>query len=92
MLCILKNYNASCGDLVTIYESHIRPILEYVSPVWSSSISSQQSEKVERVQRCVTKIILGFTPLTYDKGLESLNLPSLQARRIELILSLPTRY
>ena len=84
MLCILKKYNASCSDLVTIYASHIRPILEYASPVWSSSITCQQSEKVERVQRRVTKIILGFTPLTYDERLESLNLPSLQARRIEL--------
>ena len=45
-------------DLVTIYNSYIRSILEYNSNVWFSSISNEERENIERVQRVACKIIL----------------------------------
>ena len=46
-LCILKKFNAPLADLVSVYTSYIRPIMEYTCQVWHSSISRQYAIELE---------------------------------------------
>ena len=81
MLSKLKAFNVSRQDLVKIWTTFIRPIAEYVAPLWHSSITITEKEKIERLQKRALRIILGGDYPGYDNALDLLNLPSLKARR-----------
>ena len=49
---------ASSSILVDIYQKQIMSILEYVSPVWGPMITHDNSEEIERVQKCAVSMIL----------------------------------
>jgi hypothetical protein len=66
--------------ILPVFQSLIRPVLEYASPVWNSS-SVNHTNKLESVQRYVTKRIVGLSALPYEDRLETLNLCTLRARR-----------
>ena len=74
------------SDLVAIYAMYIRPVLEYSSPVWSSSINTRQSNDIERVQKRVCRIILGGYD-SYTRALDQLHLDRLSSRRESLLLT-----
>jgi len=38
-------------DLMHFYESYIRPVLEYACAVWHSSLTIEQSKRIENIQR-----------------------------------------
>ena len=46
-------------DLLTIYNSYIRSILEQSCTVWHSSLTQDDSENLLRVQKSALRIILG---------------------------------
>ena len=77
----LYEFDLPVEDLVLIYNQYIRSILEYNSNVWFSSISNEDREDIERVQRVACKIILKDDYGTYDQALEKLNLQNLSDRR-----------
>ena len=52
-----------------IYILYIRSILEQSSVVWNSSLTVQNSEDLERVQRAAVRIILGKNFENYEKAL-----------------------
>ena len=54
----LYEFDIPVEDLVLIYNQYIRSILEYNSNVWYSSITNEEREDIERVQRVACKIIL----------------------------------
>ncbi|XP_035660325.1 polycystic kidney disease protein 1-like 2 [Branchiostoma floridae] len=81
----LKHFNVSIGDLVTVYVTYIRPVLEYCAPVWHSGLTTALSDRIEKVQRRAVRIILGQSYTSYTDACSDLGLPSLQARRLELI-------
>ena len=68
---------------VLLFKAVIRPILEYGHSVWSPRHTSLQKQ-VEAVQRRLTKLIPvpGLEILFYPERLRSLNLPTLEHRRI----------
>jgi len=47
------------SDLVYCYEAVIRPVMEYASPVWHSSLTPEQSKTLEAVQQRACQIIIG---------------------------------
>ena len=51
ILCVLKKNGVLLHDLVLIYKMYIRPILEFASPVWTSSLTLSQTNEIERVQK-----------------------------------------
>ena len=65
----LKNLGASTDILVDLYEKQIRSILEYAAPAWSPMITMENSNDIERVQKCAFFIIFG--PNSYSKTLLS---------------------
>lgn len=67
-------------ELVTVYKTVIRPILDYCCPVYHSKLTDEQDQQLERLQAQALKSIFG-----YKKMREKADLPTLRARRIELV-------
>ncbi|KAI8507970.1 NADH dehydrogenase Fe-S protein subunit 7 ndufs7 [Branchiostoma belcheri] len=86
----LKHFNLPTGDLVTIYTSFVRPVLEYCAPVWHPGLTCAQSDKLEAVQRRAVRTILGRRFTSYEQGRTDLNLPLLSDRRQKLCLKFGT--
>jgi hypothetical protein len=63
------------------FVTYIRPILEYNSNVWNPS-HKQLIDSIEAVQRRFTKRIPSLTGLSYPERLASINLESLELRRL----------
>ena len=88
-MVILNRLYSFCvphDDLVTIYCLYIRSLLEQNSNVWASSITQEEIDDIESVQRVACRIILKDDYTGYTNALESLNLESLEARRQHLLL------
>ena len=67
--------------LTRAYISYIRPLLEYASPIWSSSLH-YLNDSIESVQRAYTKRLLGLQNLSYKERLTKLKMQSLEHRRL----------
>ena len=80
----LAEFGAPKDYLRTIYISYIRSVLEQNAVVWHFSITEQNKQDLERVQKSACKLILKKKYENYQKSLESLNLEDLNQRRIHL--------
>ena len=72
--------------MITLFISHIRPILDYCSTVWNHSYLGDV-RRLESVQRRWTSNVIGMEGLSYPERLQRLNLYSIQGRllRTDLI-------
>ena len=86
MLRKLYQFDVPKEDLVMIYCSYIRSVLEYNSNVWFLSITEEEKEDIERVQAIACRIILKDNYSDYEDALSELNLQSLDDRREMLAL------
>ena len=69
-------------QLLHFYLTVIRPILEYVCPVWNHSITKSQSERLESIQKRALNIIYNYTiDLSYCQALFISDIQSLADRR-----------
>jgi hypothetical protein len=73
--------------IVKLYKSLVRPRLEYCIQAWSPYLR-KDIDMIERVQRRATRLIEGFTDMSYEDRLEQTGLISLEKRRVrgDLIL------
>ena len=83
----LRNLGTPTTDLVQVYTRQIRSKLELAVPVWACSLTQSDSRDIERVQRTACCIILGDQFETYSKALITLDLETLEARRLRLSLN-----
>ena len=74
------------NELVNLYCIFIRSILEFNSSVWFSSITEEESNDLERVQKNVCKLILKSNYSDYNQALNQLKLQTLHERRKKLAL------
>ena len=65
---------------VNLYCQHVRPILEYASPVWSPWLECDK-KVVEDVQKRMVRMISGLSGQTYEEKLNEIGLHSLEYRR-----------
>ena len=72
------------SELKNIYILFVRSILEQSCVVWHSSLTKEESDNLERVQKSAIKIILDEEYIEYKEGLFKLNLETLCERRITL--------
>jgi len=56
----LKRAGAGAGDLLCFYNTIVRPVLEYASPVWHSSFTAAQTESLESLQKRTIRIIYPY--------------------------------
>ena len=64
-----------------LYKSLVRPLLEYGHSVWQPRLKGL-CQDIEDVQRRATRLMPGMKDMTYEERLKSLNLPSLEHRRL----------
>ena len=69
----------SADFMLSLFVSHIRPLLDFASPVWNTGYLGDL-HLLESVQRRWTKNIDGMTELSYAHRLEALNLYSIKGR------------
>ena len=60
MLYQLKRAGISQSDLVTVYLSVVRPVLEYACPVWHTNLQQYLSDNIESIQKRALKCIFRF--------------------------------
>ena len=86
MLTKLEYVGVPTADLLDIYILYVRSLLEYCSVVWHSTLTGEQDQNIERVQKLCLKVILGNNYQGYDSALEHLDLQTLSERREERCL------
>ena len=64
MLYQLKRAGICQTDLVTVYISVVRPVLEYACPVWHTNLPKYLSDNIEMIQKRAMKSI--FPGKSYD--------------------------
>ena len=83
----VSNFNPPLEDLKIIYFLFVRSILEQSATVWHSSLTKENSDDIERVQKSAVKIMLGNKYIGYQKSLEKLDIETLKDRRNQLCLN-----
>ena len=78
----LKYLGAEVGDLLEVYIKQIRSVLELAVPAWHGAITLAEQFDIERIQKSVAHIILGHDYVSYREALKTLNLESLNNRRV----------
>ena len=79
MIYQLKRAGINQIDLVRIYVSVIRPVVEYACPVWHTNLPKYLSDNIEIIQKRCLKTI--FPGVTYEDILQMVNIPTLNDRR-----------
>ena len=82
----LSKFKPKLEDMKIIYISYIRSILEQSCQVWHFSLTKENSEDLERVQKNALKIVLGNKYIDYESSLNELNLQTLYVGRESLCL------
>ena len=77
----LRYVGVGRDDLINIYILFIRSVAEYCSVIFHSSLTQQQSLKLEGIQKTCLKVILGEEYCDYETALEICGLESLEKRR-----------
>ena len=81
MLTKLKYAGVPNEDLLTVYILYIRSLLEYCSVLWHSTLTGEQCNNLESVQKLCLKIILGQDYDGYADALQKCSLESLKTRK-----------
>ena len=76
--CFLSRNTA---NFLRAYKTYVRPLVEYVSTVWSPS-EIALIDSLESVQRRFAKRLPGLSTMSYSDRLINLNLQSLEHRRL----------
>mgnify|MGYP003525724264 FL=1 len=79
VLCQLKRSGVCNLDIIAVYCSLIRSVVEYASPVWHSGLTKNQSDLIEGVQKRCLRII--YPDLSYSVAIQLAGLELLSVRR-----------
>ena len=82
----LKNLGAKIPDLLDVYTKQIRIVLELAVPAWQGAISKAEKIDLERIEKSPCHILLGSDYTTYKHALQTLQLETLEDRRVRLAL------
>ena len=86
MLTRLKYVGTTIEDLYFLF---IRSFTEYCSLVYHSRMTTEQTKKLEQIQKTCLKVILGEMYGDYSFSLNMTGLASLQNRRLKVVWILP---
>ena len=80
----LKKLGFDHKFILEVYIKEIRSILEYCVPLWNGSLTKKESEKIEKIQKSVLKLLLKNHYISYSEACEQFNLEKLYIRRQKL--------
>ena len=83
----VASFGTNYEELKNIYILFVRSLLEQSATVWHSSLTEDNKNDLERVQKTALKVILGERYKTYNQALNLLELESLSDRRENLCLT-----
>ena len=88
MLLLKKtlSFGANCEEMVHLWILYCRSVLEQSAEAWSSSLTEENKEDLERTQKSFAKMVLKHEYTNYENALLKLNLQTLEERRKELCL------
>ena len=86
----LQSFGATREEMVHLWILYCRSILEQSATLWGSSITQENKDDLERIQKSFAKMILKNEYTDYETALLKLNLQSLEQRRKELCSNLTT--
>ena len=87
LLNCVASFTDSRQDLKNVYLTFIRSVLEQSAVVWHSSLTDENRQNLERVQKSALRIILGHNYTSYQSGLNKIGLQLLDERREENCLN-----
>ena len=83
----LSEFQVKTKDIINIYVLFIRSLLEQSSVVWSSSLTIEQQQSLERVQKIALRIIYQNKYLSYENALNLSQLTTLEERYEKLLFT-----
>ena len=83
----LKQAGISNEDILHFYFVKIRSVLESNCPVFHSMLTKENTDDIERIQKIVLRIVMNTEYSGYHNACITLNVPTLQTRRVKLSLS-----
>ena len=83
----VASFGTSIGELKNIYILFVRSLLEQSATVWHSSLTNENINDLERVQKTALKVILGDSYRSYEAALTRLDIQTLSERRDKLCLN-----
>ena len=81
----LKNYGFDESELVMVYKSQVRSVLEYCSVVYHSMLTADQAEALERCQTQALKCIFGYAGESQRTLRQKAGLETLEVRRLAAV-------
>ena len=93
-MMILHNLTSFClptQEMVEIYVLYIRSVVEYSCVVWHSSLTVEDSDALERIQKTALRIILQDNYHEYQQALKHVGLQTLYERREKLCIKFATQ-
>ena len=88
MFCLnlLRRAKVSSKDILLIFKSRIRPILEYAAPLWHGGLTQELCDNIEELQIRACKIAL--PEMSYQDALDFMSLKTLSERRKDMCYNL----
>ena len=83
----VSSFGLDKEELKNIYFLFVRSVLEQSATVWHSSLTQENKDDLERVQKSAIRIIMGNEYKGYQKSLDKLDMETLDARRDSLCLN-----
>jgi hypothetical protein len=83
----LASFGTPIEDLKDVYILFVRSMLEQSAVVWHSSLTRDNKEDLERVQRSAMRVIFQERYVSYKQSLTILGLETLESRRENLCLN-----
>ena len=80
-LRLLKHSSIPSCEIIQVYCSIIRSVLEYACEIWHPSITAQQTRQLEIIQKRAFRI--AYPDYSYEYALTISNIPTLSERREE---------
>ena len=82
----MKNLGLPNNIIFEVYTKEIRSVLEFAVPVWNGALTSQDSSKIESIQKKAFKILLQSEYTDYLSACELFNVETLVMRRKNMCL------
>ena len=86
----LRDAGMSRPDLLYIYKTVLRPVIEFACPTYGPMLSSENADRIERLQLKIMKIIYG-NEISYRTVIRETSIETLADRRSDLIKKFATK-